>query len=52
MNAEGLRELDEMAAKLEATARKLREESRRDELVRDIDAIRAQLAKLLALSAE
>jgi hypothetical protein len=35
MKAEGLRELDEMAAKLEATARKLPEELRRDELIRN-----------------
>ena len=36
MNVEGLRELDEMAAKLEATIRKL-PQVKRDELLQDIE---------------
>jgi hypothetical protein len=43
MNVDGLRELDEMAAKLEATARKLPQGLRHDELLRDIERFRAQL---------
>jgi hypothetical protein len=37
MNVEGLLELEEMAAKLEATARKLPQGLGRDELLRDIE---------------
>ena len=49
MNVEGLRELDEMAAKLEATIRKL-PQVKRDELLQDIEKIRAQLTALLTAS--
>ena len=49
MNVDGLRELDEMASKLEATIHKLPQVSR-DELLRDIKRIRAQLTALLAAS--
>ena len=51
MKVDGLRELDEMAAKLEATIHKL-PQVKRDELLRDIEGIRAQLAALLSGSAE
>ena len=46
---EGLRELDEMAAKLKATIYKL-PQVKRDELLRDIERIGAQLADLLLAS--
>jgi hypothetical protein len=49
MNVDGLRELDEKAAKLEATIHKL-PQVKRDELLRDIERIRAQLTALLAAS--
>ena len=53
MNVDGLRELDEMAAKFEATARKLPPGLRRDELLRDTERFRAQLtAQLSAFNAE
>jgi hypothetical protein len=48
MNVDGLRELDEMAAKLEATARKLPQGLRHDELLRDIERFRAQLTARLS----
>jgi len=48
MNADGLRELDEMAAKLESTIHKLPEVKRHD-LLRDIQKIRAQLTALLSV---
>jgi hypothetical protein len=51
MNADGLRELDEMAAKLEATIHKL-PQMKRDELIRDIERIRAQLTALLSAAEE
>ena len=44
---EGQQELDEMAAKLEATIHKL-PEVKRDELLRDIERIRGQLTDLLS----
>jgi hypothetical protein len=47
MKVDGLRELDEMAAKLEATIHKL-PQVKRDELLRDIKGIRAQLTGLLS----
>ena len=47
MNVEGLRDLEEMAAKLEATIHKL-PQFQRDELLRDIERIRAQLTDLLS----
>jgi hypothetical protein len=46
--ADHLRELEEMAAKLEATARKLPTGPRRDELLEDIARFRAQVAALQA----
>jgi hypothetical protein len=49
MNVDGLSELDEMAAKLEATIHKLPRVNR-DELLRDIERIRTQLAVLLSAS--
>ena len=49
MNVDGLRELDEMAAKLEATIRKL-PQVKRDELLQDIEKICAQLTALLTAS--
>jgi len=49
MNVDGLRELDEMAAKLEAIIHKL-PHVKRDELLRDIERIRAQVTALLAAS--
>jgi len=53
MNVDGLRDLEEMAAKLEATARKLPQELRHDDLLRDIERFRAQLtAQLSAMNAE
>jgi hypothetical protein len=48
MTVADLRELEEMAAKLEATARKLRAGSGRDELLQDIARFRAQVAALQA----
>ena len=48
MSATGLRDLEEMAAKLEATARKLPTGPRRDELLEDIARFRAQIAALQA----
>ena len=42
MNVNGLRELDEMAAKLEATIHKL-PRVKRDALLRDVERIRVQL---------
>jgi hypothetical protein len=47
MSVNGLQELEEMAAKLEATARKLPQGLSRDELLRDI-ANRAQLVARLS----
>jgi hypothetical protein len=47
MTIDGLRELDEMAVKLEATARELPQGPGRDELLRDIARFRAQLAARL-----
>ena len=49
MNVDGLRELDQMAAKLESTIHKL-PAVKRDELLRDIERIRAQLTDLLSAS--
>jgi hypothetical protein len=49
MNVNGLRELDEMAAKLEATIHKLRR-VKRDALLRDVERIRVQLTALLSAS--
>ena len=49
MNVDGLRELDEMAVKLEATIHKL-PQVKRDELLQDIEKIRAQLTALLTAS--
>ena len=49
MNVNGLRELDEMAAKLQATIHKL-PRVKRDELLRDVERIRAQLTALLSAS--
>jgi len=46
---QGLRELDEMAAKLKTTIYKL-PQVKRGELLRDIERIRAQLADLLLAS--
>ena len=43
MRMDGLLELEEMAAKLEATARKLPQGLGRDELLRDIERFRARL---------
>ena len=48
MNMDGLLELAEMAAKLELLARKLPQALRHDELLRDIERFRAQLAAELA----
>jgi hypothetical protein len=47
MSMNGLRELEEMAAKLEATARKLAQRPSRDDLLRDIASFRAQLVARL-----
>jgi hypothetical protein len=44
MSVNGMRELEEMAVKLEATARKLPQGPGRDELLRDIASFRAKLA--------
>jgi hypothetical protein len=48
MTLSGLQELEEMAVKLEATARKLPEGAGRNELLRDIARFRAKLAALQA----
>jgi hypothetical protein len=47
MNVSGLRELDEMASKLEATIHEL-PQVKRDKLLPDIERIRAQLTALLS----
>jgi hypothetical protein len=44
MSVNGLQELEEMAVKLEATARKLPWGAGRDQLLRDIARFRAKLA--------
>jgi hypothetical protein len=49
MNVDSLRELDEMAAKLESTIQRL-PAVKRDELLRDLQRIRAQLTGLLSAS--
>ena len=46
MSAEGMLELDEMATKLEATARKLPQAPERDELLRDLERFRERLVEL------
>jgi hypothetical protein len=43
MSVNGLQELEEMAAKLEATARKFPQGPSRDDLLRDIASFRARL---------
>ena len=48
MSVNGLQELEEMAVKLEATARKLLQRPSRDELLRDIARFRVKLAALQA----
>ena len=48
MSVDGLQELVEMAAKLESTILKL-PAVKRDELLRDIQRIRAQLTALLSI---
>lgn len=48
MSVDDMLELREMAAKLEATARKLPQGLGRDELLRDIERFRAQLAAQLS----
>lgn len=48
MSVNDLRELDEMAVRLEAAARKLPQEGDRDELLRDIAEFRAQLVARLS----
>ena len=53
MKLDDLQELCEMAAKLEATARKLPQGLGHDELLRDIERFRAQLiAQLSAIDVE
>jgi len=47
MTVNGFQELEEMAVKLEATARKLPQGSGRDDLLRDVASFRAQLAARL-----
>jgi hypothetical protein len=47
MNVDGLRELDERAAKLEATIHRL-PPVQRDELLKDIEKVRAKLMALLS----
>jgi hypothetical protein len=49
MNSKSLREFDEMAAKLEATIHKL-PQVKRDELLRDVERIRAQLRALISVA--
>jgi hypothetical protein len=44
MTLSGLQQLEEMAAKLEATARKLPQGAGRDELLRDIARFRAKVS--------
>jgi hypothetical protein len=44
MSVNGMLELEEMAVKLEATARKLPQGPGRDELLRDVASFRAKLA--------
>lgn len=48
MSLEGLRELDERAAKLQATAHKLTQVSKRHELLQDIEALRVQIALMIS----
>ena len=48
MSLEGLRELDEMAAALQTTAHKLTPAPKRDELLRDIENLRAQIAVMIS----
>ncbi|MEH2570649.1 hypothetical protein [Bradyrhizobium sp. AZCC 2289] len=48
MSVNDLQELEEMAVKLEATARKLPQGPNRDDLLRDIARFRAKLAALQA----
>jgi hypothetical protein len=48
MGVDGLLELEEMAAKLDATARKLPQGLKHEELLRDIERFRAQLAAQLS----
>ena len=47
MTVTGIRELEEMAVRLEATARKLPQGPNRDDLLRDIARFRAQLVAML-----
>ena len=47
MSVNGFRELEEMAVKLEATARKLPRGPGRDDLLQDVASFRAQLAARL-----
>jgi len=47
MSVNDLQELEEMAVKLEATARKLPQGAGRDDLLRDIASFRAQLVARL-----
>jgi hypothetical protein len=47
MSVTGLQELEEMAVKLEANARKLPQSPNRDDLLRDIARFRAQLVARL-----
>ena len=51
MNMDGVRELDEIAAKMESTIRKL-PAVKRDELLRTIQRIRAQLTALLSVTCQ
>lgn len=46
MDVDGLRELDQMAAKLEVTVHKL-PQVKRDQLLGDIERLRAQLSAML-----
>jgi hypothetical protein len=48
VGVDGLLELEEMAVKLEATARKLPQGLKHEELLRDIERFRAQLAAQLS----
>jgi hypothetical protein len=53
MSVDDILELSEIAAQLQATTSKLPQGLRRDEVLRDIDRFRAQLAhKISALKAE
>jgi hypothetical protein len=47
MSVNGFQELEEMAVKLEATARKLPQGPGRDDLLRDVASFRVQLAARL-----